>query len=65
MSVKTMSPSAFNKVFIERGYTLDQWLDELLAVIVALCEKLDTDTGVADTDYSATIADGLPFEFTP
>jgi hypothetical protein len=29
MSVKTMSPSAFNKVFIERGYTLDEWLDEL------------------------------------
>ena len=33
---KVMLPDAFAKVFIEKGYTLDQWLDELRAVQVEI-----------------------------
>lgn len=30
---KVMNPDAFNQVFAEKGYTLDEWLDELRLVV--------------------------------
>lgn len=33
--------------------------DEIIGLMKALCAKLDADAGVIDTDYAATISDGL------